>query len=317
LGESAAIIDGEQRAIAIRNASRWTRDRGRRADADGLRSLAITVIITDDLANVKHHTMRKVVLFSAFASLLLTPLIMIPARASAQVGSALNSNALIHQGTQMAGIGDLQKRAETETPFRIVKDVKKAMEDADPNVRVKGLKSLRRIQSPEVTGILLGGMADPDIRVKIKAIDILGERETSEAVPQMSQMLFLRSTEPAVKLHVVAALGRIADARGTLPVMQYLQAQQNDERSRGTAVFALGEIGDTQASDIITKVATEDSSDLVRRLAQEALEKIDGELPTQHASKLAEAQQKNATPTDQRLSKLREMDQQLQQSQGH
>jgi hypothetical protein len=148
--------------------------------------------------------------------------------------------------------------------------------------------------------------------VKIKAIDILGEREITDAVPQMSQLLFLRSTEPAVKLHLVAALGRIADARGTLPVMQYLEEQQ-DERSRGTAVFALGEIGDTRADDVLSRIATEDQSDMVRRLAQEALEKIDGELPTQHGSKLAQTQDKPLIPTDQRLSKLREIDQQLQQ----
>jgi hypothetical protein len=238
------------------------------------------------------------------------------APAFAQVGSALNNNPMIHQGMNQPGISDLQKRAETETPFRIVKDAKKAMEDADPVVRVKGLKSLRNLQSPEVTPILLQGLADPDIRVKIKACDILGERETSEAVPPMSQMLFLRSTEPAVKLHLVAALGRIADQRGTLPVMQYLE-EQGDERSRGTAVFALGEIGDAQATDVLTKVATEDSSDLVRRLAQEALEKIDGELPTQHSAQLAESRNKNVEPTDQRLSKLREMDEKLQELKGH
>jgi HEAT repeat protein len=200
--------------------------------------------------------------------------------AFAQVGSALSNNPMIHQGptAMQAGIGDIQKRAETETPFRIVKDAQKAMEDADPSVRVKGLKSLRNVQSPEVNPILIRGLGDPDIRVKIKAVDILGEREVSEAVSQMSQMLFLRSTEAAVKLHLVAALGRMADARGTLPITQYLE-EQGDERSRGTAVFALGEIGDAQATDVLTKVATEDPSDLVRRLASEALAKIDGELP--------------------------------------
>jgi HEAT repeat protein len=132
----------------------------------------------------------------------------------------------------------------------------------------------------------------------------------------MSQMLFLRSTEDAVKLHLVAALGRIGDARGTLPVMQYLE-EQGDERSRGTAVFALGEIGDTQATDALTNVATEDKSDLVRRLAQEALEKIDGELPAQHSSRLAASEDKSLEPTDQRLSKMREMDEEMQKAEGH
>lgn len=258
--------------------------------------------------------MRRFALISAVVGLLA---LSAPA-AFAQVGSALGNNAMMHQGpmSDMAGIGDLQKRAQTETPFAVVKDAKKAMDDADPTVRVKGLKSIRSVQDPEVNGILMRGLVDPDIRVKIKAVDILGEREASDAVPQMSQMLFLRSTEDAVKLHLVAALGRIGDARGTLPVMQYLE-EQGDERSRGTAVFALGEIGDTQATDALTNVATEDKSDLVRRLAQEALEKIDGELPAQHSSRLAASEDKSLEPTDQRLSKMREMDEEMQKAEGH
>ena len=255
----------------------------------------------------------KVGLFSSVIGVLVAS-----APAFAQVGSALSNNPMAHQGPmgQQAGVGDLQKRAETETPYAIVKDANKAMDDADPQVRVKGLKSLRNIQNPDVNGILLRGLVDPDIRVKIKAIDILGDREVSDAVPQMSQMLFLRSTEDAVKLHLVAALGRIADARGTLPVMQYLE-EQGDERSRGTAVFALGEIGDTRATDTLTNVATEDHSDLVRRLAQEALEKIDGELPAQHSSRLAASQDDAPVPTDQRLSKLRQVDEQIQKEKGY
>jgi len=45
-------------------------------------------------------------------------------------------------------------------------------------------------------------MSDPDVRVKVKAIDILGAREANAAVSTMSRMLFLRSTEPIVKLHL-------------------------------------------------------------------------------------------------------------------
>jgi HEAT repeat protein len=249
------------------------------------------------------------------AAAILAALSSLPA--TAQVGSALSNNPLTHQGPISSGIGDIQKRAETETPFRIVKDVKKALDDADPKVRVDGLKKLRDLQSPEVNPLLLRGLVDADIRVKIKAIDILGQREASEAVPQMSQMLFLRSTEPAVKMHLVAALGRIADARGSLPVMQYLE-EQGDERARGTAVFALGEIGDPRATDVLARAATEDRSEMVRRLAQEALEKIDGELPAQHASRVAGPSDKKQVPTDQRLSKLRQVDQEIQKERsGH
>ncbi|HEY6393845.1 MAG TPA: HEAT repeat domain-containing protein [Candidatus Binataceae bacterium] len=231
-------------------------------------------------------------------------------------GSALSNNAMAHQGVSRAGVDDMAGRMATETPFKIIKDVKLGLKDADPNVRVTELNKLRNLQDKEVDPILIQSMSDPDIRVKMKAVDILGARESNDAVAPMSQLLFLRSTEPIVKLHLAAALGRIGDINGELPVMQYLE-EQTDERARGTAVFALGEIGDDRATDLLTRNVAEDNSPLVRRLSQEALEKIDGELPTQHSTQLA-AQRKDSDastalrPTDEKLSKLREFDNKMQ-----
>jgi HEAT repeat protein len=172
---------------------------------------------------------------------------------------------------------------------------------------------LRYLQDPEVNDILITSMSDPDVRVKIKAIDILGAREANAGVPPMSSMLFLRSTEPIVKLHLVAALGRIGDAQGALPVMQYL-AEDQDERGRGTAVFALGEIGSDKSTPTLNKVVAQDQSQMVRRLAQEALQKIDGELPTERVKQVADDSKKVIQPTDQKLAKLREFDQKMQDS---
>lgn len=234
-------------------------------------------------------------------------IVALPCIGRAQVGSALGNNPLLHQTNNRAGVDDVRARADKEGGPRIVKDVKKAMQDVDPKTRVEGLNKLRFLQEAEVTDILLSGLTDPDVRVKVKAIDILGARQATEASPVMGQYLFLRSTEPVVKLHLVAALGRIGDARGALPVMQYLQ-EMDDERARGTAVFALGEIGDARASDALTQAATEDKSPMVRRLAQEALEKIEGELPVQHPKQTAQEDKEKIEPTDQRLSKLRAID---------
>ena len=53
--------------------------------------------------------------------------------------------------------------------------------------------------------------------------------------------------------------------------------------------------------------------DIFQRLAQEALEKIDGELPSQHSTEVAAQKAKLVQPTDEKLSKLREFDQKLQE----
>jgi hypothetical protein len=128
------------------------------------------------------------------------------------LGSALSSDPLSHQGQVRAGVDDIASRASQETPFKIIKDVKLGLKDADPNVRVSELTKLRDLQEPEVNQILTQSMADEDLRVKLKAIDILGAREANAAVAAMSSILFLRSTEQIVKLHLVAELGRIGDA---------------------------------------------------------------------------------------------------------
>lgn len=251
-------------------------------------------------------------LFAAFA---LGVALALPHLAFAQyggqgLGSALSSNPLSHQEATKAGVDDLASRAQQETPFKIIKDVKLGLKDADPNVRVSELEKLRPLQDPEVNQILINSMSDPDVRVKLKAIDILGAREVNDAVPPMSSQLFLRSTEPIVRLHLVAALGRIGDAQGAVPIMQYLGEDQ-DERGRGTAVFALGEIGSDKALPLLNAVVAQDQSAIVRRLAKEALQKVSGELPTERAKTVAADTSKQNVPTDQKLAKFRELEKKL------
>src|SRR5260370_15425361 len=139
------------------------------------------------------------------------------------LGSALSSNPMSHQGEVKPGVDDMTSRAMQETPFKIIKDVKLGLKDADPSVRVSELIKLRNLTDPEVNSILMTSMSDSDVRVKIKAIDIVGSLEANAAVPTMSRMLFLRSTEPIVKLHLAAAVGTIGDAQGTPPVVEDLR----------------------------------------------------------------------------------------------
>jgi HEAT repeat protein len=251
-------------------------------------------------------------LFIAFAlgGALAAPQLALAQYGGQGIGSALSSNPMSHQGQVKPGVDDLASRAATETPFKIIKDVKLGLKDADPAVRVTEIEKLRYLQDPEVNKILIDSVSDPDVRVKVKAIDILGAREASDSGTPMSTMLFLRSTEPIVKLHLVAALGRIGDAQGAVPVMQYLGEDQ-DDRGRGTAVFALGEIGSDKAVPLLNAVVAQDHSPMVRRLAKEALQKVSGELPTERAKTVAQASNKENQPTDQKLAKLREMDKKM------
>jgi HEAT repeat protein len=238
-------------------------------------------------------------------------LLLVSHRASAQYnggpGGVANTerNALSTIMNHPGGGGSSSNKGKQDHDL---KAAEAGLNDADPRVRVEALRQLRNVTDPKADFLLIRAMSDPDTRVRVKAIDILGGRANPDAVPGMCQFLFLRSTEPVVKMHIAAALGRIGDSRGAKPLIQYLY-EASDERSRGTAVFALGEIGDRSATDVLSTAATEDPSPTVRRLAQEAIQKIDGEIPSNHPVTTA----KQMVPTDQKLAKMRELDRELNQ----
>lgn len=235
-------------------------------------------------------------------------LMVVPWPALAQIGAPGGAmNNIFGQAMRST-----QQGPKAKTPEEAVTDAKKKLDDVDPRVRVAALDELQGVNNAEANALLMRGMSDRDLRVRVKAIDVLGAHQFKDAVPMMSQYLFLRDTSDVVKLHLVAALGRIGDQAGTLPVLTYLQTA-TDERSRGTAVFALGEIGDPKAIDVLTQIVGSDQSPMVRKLAQEALAKIDGELPSVHSEQLAAERNKQVEPTYDRLAKLREMDQKLQE----
>jgi HEAT repeat protein len=214
------------------------------------------------------------------------------------------------QNLETVGPGTQAGKADDD----LIKDAKKRFADADPRVRVEGLEKLRYVKNQtDSTELLERGLNDIDVRVRIKAIDVIGARGVNDVVPLMCQRLFLRQTPAIEKLHLVAALGRIGDTHGTRPVLEYLDEAPDDD-SRGTAVFALGEIGDPAANDKLIQIVQNDKSGMVRKLAQEALEKIDGELPS-HRQEVMEAERKQELQTtDEKLSQLRELDTKLQKA---
>jgi hypothetical protein len=210
---------------------------------------------------------------------------------------------------EQAGPGGAKKGGKSVEDA--MREAKRKFADADPRVRVQALEGLRFVDSPDANDLLFRGIADPDVRVRIKAIDVLGARGVTDAVPMMAQELFLRETPAVEKLHLVAALGRIGDSRGAMPIVNYLK-ETDDSGSRGTAVYALGEIGDPGANDTLIQIVSSDPNPMVRKLASEAIEKIDGELPNRHQEVLAAEKQKAEIPTDQKLAKMREMDNKIQ-----
>ncbi len=249
------------------------------------------------------------------AAIIVGALLALPLHAYAQFGGVPGAGSMsAMQALDRAGPSTL-KHGQSDDD--LIKAAKREITDADPRVRVDGLEKLRFVgDKPEVSELLFRGLNDADVRVRIKAIDVLGARGVNEAVPLMSQALFLRETPAVEKLHLVAALGRIGDARGALPILEYLD-ETDDTPSRGTAVFALGEIGDPAANDKLIDIVQNDKSAKVRQLAEEALEKIGGELPNHQQEEAKAERDKALEPTDQKLAKMRELDAEMQKQRGY
>jgi len=103
--------------------------------------------------------------------------------------------------------------------------------------------------------------------------EMLGEMRATDATPVLIQYLFLRTTEAQMKQRILAALGKIGDMRAARPIIEFLQ-RDLDAATRGTAIFALGDIGAPESVEALQQIAAEDSDQTVRRLARDALNKV-------------------------------------------
>jgi HEAT repeat protein len=142
-----------------------------------------------------------------------------------------------------------------------------------PDERLEGARMLASSDDPKSLEHLLTVATDTDMRVRIKAIDELGNRRATDATPLFVQQLFLRETDPAMRQRVLVALGKIGDPRSTRPICDFL-SRELDPSTRGTAIFALGEIGDEKALAVLTKLANNPTDPITSRLAEEARRKI-------------------------------------------
>jgi HEAT repeat protein len=143
----------------------------------------------------------------------------------------------------------------------------------DPEARLEAVRALGEINEPKAIEYLLQAANDPDMRIRIKAIDTLGNAHAKDATGLLIQQLFLRSTDLPTKQRVLAALGKIGDSRATNPILDIL-SRDIDPAVRGNAIFALGEIGDRAALPVLESLGKDGPDDVLRRLAVEAARKI-------------------------------------------
>ncbi len=167
----------------------------------------------------------------------------------------------------------IRQRYEKNTKGTSIDDYVKHLASDDAEKRLEAVKSLGASKDSKAVEYLIQAVGDSDVRVRVKAIEMLGEMRATDATPVLIQALFLRSTEAQMKQRLLAALGQIGDERAARPILEFLH-RDLDPATRGTAIFALGDIGAPESVDALQQIAAEDDDQNLRRLASEALNKV-------------------------------------------
>jgi HEAT repeat protein len=167
----------------------------------------------------------------------------------------------------------VRKRYDRQTKGGSIEEFARQMNSEDPAERLKGLKSMSESTDPKAIEYLVQAVGDSDMRIKAKAIDACGNLRATDATPVLIQQLFLRGTDPEVKQRILAALGKIGDARAAKPIQEFL-SRDLDHATRGTAIFALGEVGDTESVEFLETLERTEPHPTIKRIAREAQAKI-------------------------------------------
>jgi len=150
----------------------------------------------------------------------------------------------------------------------------KNLRDEDPAVRLEAVKALAASQDKKAVEHLIEATADLDPRVKIKAIDALGTLRAADATPVLIQVLYMRESEPWLQQRVLVSLGKIGDTRSAKPIVDFL-SRDSDAATRGTALYALGEIGDPSSVPELRRVGEGSGDETTQRLVSDAIAKIE------------------------------------------
>ncbi len=166
-----------------------------------------------------------------------------------------------------------RKRYEQASKSSNIEGVERSLKSADANERLKGLNDLNSLEDDNAIDLLMQALGDRDMRVRAKAIDSCANLRASATTPVLIQQLFMADTTEPVKRRLLAALGKIGDVTAAKPIMDLLD-QDLESATRGTAIFALGDLGAADSLPLLDDIAKEEKDRTLQRLALQAATKV-------------------------------------------
>jgi HEAT repeat protein len=127
-------------------------------------------------------------------------------------------------------------------------DIVSNLASSNPVVREDTAKIARNFGSSTVEAALIGVLSDPEIKVRVHAVESLVSLECHDAVLPLTERLSLE-VDPTVRRSVVDALGRLGDTRAVPALIAHLEA--HIEAPPLNAIWALGALADHRALDVL------------------------------------------------------------------
>lgn len=187
--------------------------------------------------------------------------------------AALLVVATVGSATAQVNPFRVQQRYKEASQGKSIDDYTKRLNDPDPATRLEAVKNLGESGSNDAIEYLIQATGDPDQGVMIKAIDYLGKLRATAATQVLVQKLFMKDVPVPVQQRILVSLGRMGDVRAAAPIAEYLD-RDIDPETKGTAIFALGEIGDRASIAKLQTIQTDAPDAHMQRLAGEAVAKI-------------------------------------------
>ena len=161
-----------------------------------------------------------------------------------------------------------------------------ALNDNSPLVQLWAATSLVQLGETEYFNRIITMLNDEDPYLHLEAIMALGETGDPRAIDPLIEVINFADTGDCWKVlpdyecreiygYAVRGLAGFNDSRVAGPLLEVLRDGTSEHRV--LAAQALGNIGDPQAIDALTYVASRDTDERVRIAAVEALEKIQSE----------------------------------------
>lgn len=150
------------------------------------------------------------------------------------------------------------------------------LNDLDPLERALGAQRIAGLgEDPEtLVPILLAALRDPNLVVRTRAAESLGEIGDQAAVAPLIERLGDRAEARDVRTRAAEALGRLGSPIAVPSLLDVLDDPVWHIRYH--AIVALGAIGDPQAEDGLVKAARYDPDQFNRETAQRSLQLVSG-----------------------------------------